>query len=412
MKRTSGIALFVAGLALAAGTAQAQPGAAPAAVAPADGRAVVAALRKVLTENYVLPDVRPKLDAALAKGLAAGRYDVSDPAMLVERVNADLAAVTPDKHLGMHYDPPGRGRGPAVAAPRGDDGPPTPEAIRQAQQRNHGFVEMKVLSATSATSNMQGFVWTGPKSAAAYDNAMRFLKRRRRGDHRPQAQWRRQPRGRPVSGQPLHGAEPAARHLPYGRRTRSTSWRPWRTLPAGRMVGKPLYVLTSGRYGQRRRGIHRPCRRLQARRDDRRDDGRSGLPQHLLPSARRLSGQRLGRPGGARLDRQGLGGGRDRAGHGGRPGQGAGSRPGPCAAQARRHRLAARQGALRGGGGRARRPGSSRWPRRFRSPPMPARSGSARCGSRRGVSPSSARAGRSSPWSRSGRTSSPSRTIR
>src|SRR5687767_4631782 len=138
MKRSNGIALILAGMALSPGMAGAQSGATPLAVAPAEGPAVVAALRKVLAENYVLPEVRPKLDAALARGLAAGRYTVSDPAMLVERINADMAAVTPDKHLGLQYDP--RAAEAAAAgegARRDDDGPASPEAIREARSINH-----------------------------------------------------------------------------------------------------------------------------------------------------------------------------------------------------------------------------------------------------------------------------------
>ena len=97
--------------------------------------------------------MRPKLDSALAKGLAAGRYDVSEPAVLVERVNADLAAVTPDKHLGLQYDP----RSAAAAEQAGrrdDDGPASPEAIRRAQSINHGFTEMKVLPGNVRYVNM------------------------------------------------------------------------------------------------------------------------------------------------------------------------------------------------------------------------------------------------------------------
>ena len=48
-----------------AALAQAAPAAAEAKI---DGRAVVADVRKIIAANYVLPDVRPKLDAALAKG--------------------------------------------------------------------------------------------------------------------------------------------------------------------------------------------------------------------------------------------------------------------------------------------------------------------------------------------------------
>src|SRR5205085_7117547 len=60
----------------------AQPPAAPApATAPAahlDPRAVVAEVRRVIAERYVLPERRPALDAILARGLASGRFDVAE----------------------------------------------------------------------------------------------------------------------------------------------------------------------------------------------------------------------------------------------------------------------------------------------------------------------------------------------
>lgn len=246
MKRNVRIKLIVAGLALLPGLAGAQPGATPAAVAPADGRAVVAALRKVLAENYVLPEVRPKLDATLARGLAAGRYNVSDPAVLVERINADMAAVTADKHLGLQYDPSAAAAAAAAeGARRDDDGPASPDAIREARSINHGFAEMKVLPGNVRYVDMQGFVWTGPKSAEAYDNAMRFLKE---GDAAI-IDLRKNGGGSPAAVQYLisHFMEPN-RHLVTFHMGASQVDRlsTLPALPAGRMVGKPLYVLTSG----------------------------------------------------------------------------------------------------------------------------------------------------------------------
>ena len=125
--------------------------AAPAA--PVHGRAVVAAMQKLLDEHYVLPEVRPKFDAILAKGLAAGRYDVSDPKYWSSRLNEDLGTVTPDKHLGVMYDPETSAKlasaGPDAGA---DDAPPTAEDIADAKRRNSGLVQMRILRATSATS--------------------------------------------------------------------------------------------------------------------------------------------------------------------------------------------------------------------------------------------------------------------
>ena len=105
MKRLRGM-IFVAALGLVPASATAQMAApAPSAQAQINGREVVAAVRQLLSSHYVLPDVRPKLDAALAKGLADGHYDVADPDELAKRINADLHQVTPDKHLGVMFDP-------------------------------------------------------------------------------------------------------------------------------------------------------------------------------------------------------------------------------------------------------------------------------------------------------------------
>ena len=240
--RISGIFLIAASLAMVPGIAWAQRQAAPAA---ADSREVVAGIRKVLAENYVLAEVRPKLDAALARGLADGRYDVTDPAVLTERVNADMAAVAHDKHLGMRHDP--RAAAEIAAAPQGqrDDGPPTPGQIRQARQHNHGFVEMKVLPGNIRYVELLGFAWVGPESAAAYDNAMRFLA----GGDAAIIDLRHNGGGSPEAVQYLisHFMEPnrplVTFHMGASQVDKLATLE---SLPAGRMVGKPLYVLTSG----------------------------------------------------------------------------------------------------------------------------------------------------------------------
>ncbi|HYD38434.1 MAG TPA: S41 family peptidase [Allosphingosinicella sp.] len=240
-----GIAIALAG----AGALPAQPvpvvRTAAASPAPADGRAVVAGIRRVLSENYVLPEVRPKLDAALARGLAEGRYDTSDPAALTERINADLAAVTPDKHLGVLYDPRQAAEIAATPGGQADDGPPSPAQIRRAKLSNHGFVEMKVLPGNIRYVDLQGFNWVGAESAEAYDTAMRFL----RGGDAAIIDLRNNGGGSPEAVQYLasHFMEPNRPLMTFhmgASQIDRTATLP--TLPAGRMVGKPLYVLTSG----------------------------------------------------------------------------------------------------------------------------------------------------------------------
>ena len=81
------------------------PAAAPAPLPPLDARAVVAEVRRIIAERYVLPERRPALDAIFARGLAAGRYETTDPAELAERINADLDTAGHDRHLNFNFNP-------------------------------------------------------------------------------------------------------------------------------------------------------------------------------------------------------------------------------------------------------------------------------------------------------------------
>jgi len=215
----------------------------PSEAAPVDAATLVAAIRKTLAENYVLPERRAPLDAALAKGLADGRYNVADRAQLVQRINEDMEAVAHDKHLGLQYAPEQAAQ--LAGARQRDDGPPSPQQQAQAQRRNHGVNELKLFPGNVRYLDLRGFVWVGAKSAEAYDNAARFL---RDGDA-VIIDLRHNGGGSPEAVQYLisHFLEPnrpiVTFHMGPTQVDRLSSLA---ELPAGRMVGKPLYVLTSG----------------------------------------------------------------------------------------------------------------------------------------------------------------------
>jgi hypothetical protein len=226
--------------------AQAQE-ATTATPAKVDSRAVVADVRRILNENYVLPELRPQLDAALAKGLAEGRYNVTDTATLAERINADMEAVAHDHHLGMHYDP--NQSAELAARPVGagaDDAPPSADEIRFADRLNHGILQMKVLPGNIRYIELIGFFWGGEKTAEVYDNAMRFLKGgdaviidlRKNGGGSPDAV-------RYMISHFLPANQPIVTF--YMRGEKGDTWKSLDSLPAGRLTGKPLYVLTGGR---------------------------------------------------------------------------------------------------------------------------------------------------------------------
>ena len=227
------------------GTAQppVQTGPAKAATsARVDAKAVVAEVRKVLAANYVLPEMRPRLDAALAAGLAAGRYDVENPALLAERLNADMAAVAHDKHLGLQYDP---AQAALIGTQQNDAQQDGAAFRRMAQVRNHGITEMKVLPGNVRYIAIDGFIWTGEESARAYDNAMHFLK----GGDAAIIDVRRNGGGSPAGVNHVisHFLEPNRKIVTFY--MGGDPAEPVTTLAdvaAGRMIGKPLYVLTSG----------------------------------------------------------------------------------------------------------------------------------------------------------------------
>ena len=227
--------------------AQAQEAAAAAATAKVEPRAVVADIKRILNANYVLPELRPQLAAALDKGLAAGRYNVSDPGVLSERINADLTAVAHDGHLGMHFD--AKQSAQLAARPAGagaDDAPPTDEEIRFADRRNHGITQLKVLPGNIRYLESVGFFWGGDKTKEAYDNAMRFLK----GGDAIIIDMRQNGGGSPDAVRYMisHFLEPNTPIVTfYMRGDPAEKLTTLASLPAGRLTGKPLYVLTGGR---------------------------------------------------------------------------------------------------------------------------------------------------------------------
>ena len=220
--------------------AQEQPAA--AAVTRAQARSVVAELRRRIATNYVLPERKSAIDAALAAGLKSGRYDVTNPNQLVERVNADLAAVSNDKHLGLSHNPQQAAR---LAGNEGDEVRSGPAWERDARMRNHGIITMRMIPGNIRYVAYDNFVWTGAHSAAAIDTMAAFLKE---GDAAI-IDLGANGGGSPLAVQYLisHFMEPNRPIVTFhmGGRSEPNRRSSLPTVP-NRMVGKPLYVLTSG----------------------------------------------------------------------------------------------------------------------------------------------------------------------
>jgi len=243
VRRGAALAAVAAALAAAApGGAQAEEPAPAKAAQKSDARAVIADVRRAIADNYVIAEKIPAVDAVLAKGLASGRYDGLDPRRLADRINADLMAAANDKHLAIQFDPH---RAAMLKGPIGDEATIGPQWDRMAQFRNHGFTEMRVLDGNVRYANLEGFVWTGPKTAEAYDTVMKFLKD---GDAAI-IDLRYNGGGSPQSVQYLishfvEAGKPLTTFYMGGGRKPEKEYAVAK-LPAGRLIGKPLYVLTS-----------------------------------------------------------------------------------------------------------------------------------------------------------------------
>lgn len=203
-------------------------------------RAVVDEVRRIIAKRYVLPERRPAIDAILASGLASGRYDVADPTELAERINADLTTAGRDRHLYFKLDPQ---QAAQVAGLQNADGPDRGAAERQALSTNFGVRELRVLPENIRYLAYEGTLLSGPKSLAALETAMRFLS----GGQAIIIDLRANGGGSADAAQYI-----LSHFLPAGQQL-YTSYEDGvaekamtlATVPVGRMIGKPLYILTS-----------------------------------------------------------------------------------------------------------------------------------------------------------------------
>jgi hypothetical protein len=228
-------------LPLAGSPVVAQTEAGSRSLTPTDARAVVTELRRRVAANYVLPEKRAAIDAALGRGLSTGRYDVSTPQDLVARVNADLAAASKDGHLNISYNPEQAAR---LRGNESDEVRAGPAWERDAQMRNHGIITMRMIPGNIRYVAYDNFVWTGAKSAAAIDTMMAFLKE---GDAII-IDLGANGGGSPLAVQYLisHFLEAGKPLVEFhmGGKSQPDRRASLASVP-NRMVGKPLYVLTS-----------------------------------------------------------------------------------------------------------------------------------------------------------------------
>jgi hypothetical protein len=232
-------ALLLAGAAADA-LAQQAPAAAP--LSSVERASAVKAITTVLGESYVFPEVRPKLVERLNRSQATGHYDVEDPNAFADRITEDLRDVAHDGHLSLRLAPAEYAA--AIAPPAAAEGSEAFER-RQALRHHHGLAEMKILPGNLRYLRITGFEWVSDETGTAYDDAMRFLKD---GDA-VIIDLRGNGGGSAEAVQYLTShflpADTLLLTFLQGSDTPSQS-RTLSHLPAGRLQGKPLYVLIDG----------------------------------------------------------------------------------------------------------------------------------------------------------------------
>ncbi|MGH6614153.1 S41 family peptidase [Sphingomonas sp.] len=218
-------------------------------LAPAQRDAALDAIAKALPDTYVFPEKVPSILARFAEQRRAGRYDVADPAVLAERATEDLRTASGDRHLYLLYNPEQYAAATTKKAATATPGPDTQGyEQRLATRDHHGLTELKILPGNIRYLKLTEFQWVPDVTGTIYDEAMRFLKD---GDA-VIIDLRGNPGGSHGAVRYLvsHFMDGDVLELTFLARGKAPEQS--RTLdhvPAGRLTGKPLYVLIDGGVG-------------------------------------------------------------------------------------------------------------------------------------------------------------------
>jgi hypothetical protein len=232
-------AVALCGLVCMSAFAQSQSSRPAAAFSAAQRQTVLNDILAVFEQQYVFPEMRPRIAERLKSAERDGRYATDDANEFAERVTEDLREVSNDKHLSLSVDPAGY----AAATAQGHDDQSDLEVWqRLAVRDHHGLTEMKILGGNVRYLRISRFDWINDQTGAAYDSAMRFLKQ---GDAAI-IDIRGNGGGAHSAVQYLvsHFMDGDVLEMTFleGAETPAQS-RTLENLPAGRLKGMPLYVL-------------------------------------------------------------------------------------------------------------------------------------------------------------------------
>lgn len=213
-------------------------------VTAAERARALAEIRRLVADRYVFPERRAAIVDRLEKAEKSGRYNLDRAEDFVRAVTEDLSAASHDGHIYLLFDPAQFAARSAPARSReGQAGDEDAYFTAMALRDNHGLTEMRILPGNVRYLKISLFLWVNDSSGQAYDDAMRFL----RGGDAIIIDLRGDGGGNAMAVNYLTSHFMAADQLlqtfylagepPAQSRTLSH-------LPAGRLTGKPLYVLT------------------------------------------------------------------------------------------------------------------------------------------------------------------------
>lgn len=161
---------------LLAQAAQSAPAATVEQALPAGAAAeIVREVIAVVQKSYVHPDRTDSIVKRLEAGLATGRYSTTNPQQLAERMSVDLKESSGnDGHMYIGFKPE-----EAAARASGPNGPTSGDQsffLRQMAQANHGVTELSVLPGNVRYMNLSEWFWDPKTTPRVYDDAMRFLR--------------------------------------------------------------------------------------------------------------------------------------------------------------------------------------------------------------------------------------------
>ena len=222
-----------------------------ASLTPQQASAVVGDVAANVQSYYVIPEKRAAIVAAVRDAEKRGRYVTTDPAVLAERLTADLLAASNDLHMALLHDPNEYASLTAPAAE--EDADAAAKALRyesdRARLRNSGIEELRILPGNVRYAKVTGFLWAGDESGRAIADATRFL---RDGDA-VIIDLRGNGGGAAVAVQHLISPffDGPQLLMTFFNGASGESRQRWTVehLPGGRMAGKPLFVLIDGGTG-------------------------------------------------------------------------------------------------------------------------------------------------------------------